>query len=335
MVRRHAVLLLVTILIGCGSSSSASLAPAEAVSGAPLAAWKKIVASDRNHLWMTDLDRLATYDRTTERWTVQDLPGAKNTVDQVVGSPVGGQLALIVSTCSGPCARMRENLDAIRVFRSTAAGLHEMALRNGPTSFGGIYVVRTTATRAMFRTPSADTTWLIDVGPRSTTATPSDTSLYLLCSTGTGFVAIESVKPDAAEAVPPQNIPDVGGGHLDALRVTAGPDLASMRPVQLVKEATQAMADRLRLAMACIPGGLALLRPNEAWELRDGAWSQKQATLSGTLYDVIEPHLVPIPDGSLVGAAIQRSTAGAWRNHDPLEQVAVMGQTVIRFRPGE
>jgi hypothetical protein len=331
-VRRWVLFLSMAILVGCGTALSPQIAPTDAISHAPLSGWKKIVASDDDHLWMTNFDQLATYDRTTRRWTSQDLPGARNTVDQVVGQPVDGALAVLVSTCSGPCARMRENLDGIRALRSTATGLQETTLPDAPTSFGGIYAVGATGDQARFRI-AAGGTWLVDVGPEGSTATHSGASTYLLCPTPTGFAAVESANVDAPAAVRPSNLPPVGGTELDALRVAAGPDPASLHPVQPAPGAAEAMADRLHLGMACLPHGLALLGPTEAWELTNGSWVHAEATLSGSLFDVIEPNLVALPDGSLVGAAVERSTTGTWRRHDASEQVAVMGKTVIRYRP--
>ena len=332
MIRAGGVLAAALLVAACGSPTP-RLAPGDAMAGAPLE-HAAIVAATAEHLWITDHDRLATYDVDDGHWHLADLPGSAKEVDLVAGAPIDGGLALLVSMCDGPCMEMRENLVGIDAFVAPAPGeLLEVPMEGGPSAFGGIDVVHAGGATARFRTNGDGHELAFDVGPDGATVRPIDADPIVGCETDGGVVALEQVALGAPGSTAP--VPAAPGNlaeGIGARRVGAGADWDHLRPLTVPEPVSAVLADVIGTGATCLPDGIALLQHDQAWELHGDAWSQAPADLGATMYYELRSQVVELPDGTLVAGYAQREPAGSWHDHDVQEQVAVMGDVVIRHR---
>jgi hypothetical protein len=238
-----------------GASDALDDAPLEQPPGSP-------VATDETSLWYTDFGQLARRDLESGRWDVRDLPFDREQIFSLVMVPDGaGGLKGLAGLCEadGCDEGVVSDLAAWSVGVEGDAQRVDIEVPVELSDSAGNVITAPVAAgeQAAFRVANGASTLLVrwTDAPRVETV---ERALPTLCATPDGFVGVED---------------QVGGGQALAPKVVvAGPDLASLRPVETDPGAA-GLLDGAEAAASCLQDGLAVVGPDAAYELREGRWT--------------------------------------------------------------
>lgn len=304
-----------------------TIGASEALDGAPLdQSLGSPFFSDGRSLWYSDFHQLARRDLVTGAWSVQDFPYPDGRIGSLAFSPDGkGALRGLAGICAEAC---EEGVDIeLRAWTATTTsepsdvpiegtfvldpGFFLMPLPEGGPPFG---VANGSSTLLVF--------W--EDGP-SVQAVPG--AYPLLCSTSSGPTGIESVLDTGAD-IPPR-------------RVVTGPDLLRLTALAIPAEVDQLLAD-FDASAICTHDGMAVVGPTQAFELRDGTWSEVPSDVGVSLS---RQHVIGLPafgrDGAVVQAGLHanlRRDGSGWHlagsSADRPSGYAVVGRGVASYPAG-
>ncbi|WP_426574445.1 hypothetical protein [Aquihabitans sp. McL0605] len=301
------------------------------------------LASDDDHIWMSDFKDLATYSVKDETWTTVAFPWPEASLDSLILGTSGGELLGVANLCDGDCDAIAP--DGGAPVRGTAftlthgevSTLGTTPVIDGLHNWGWISSGGTTL--QAFYSTGATGGLVFDVSQHGTKSEPLSASLAELCPTGDGYAALEVVDADQPGAVPWGPLPEgwKPDPH-DAQRFVTGAATDTLEPVALPDAAQPVLADWTELGTMCIPGGLAIVGQHAAWEYVRGTWTKRQAAMTDGITNENAHAPRHLGDGSLVGqvdsGVLHRSIDGTWTttNNDTI-QVGVGDRTLTYVRP--
>jgi hypothetical protein len=255
--------------VSAGATSkrhAAALAPAEALSAAPLAQLPgSFFVADTKAAWYTDFTSLARFDIASGEWAKAPLPFDPATVHSVAFLPDGsGQLDGVATICPKACGDSDGPSVTLQAWHADATGSTSVLKLNGLAPLdpddNHLALIGTAEGTATFRALSGATTVAVTITGDSATATALPVPLPLVCPVDGGYLAVED---DATSGQP-----------IAPKSIVSGPDLASLAPVA-TGSAAAALLNDVSSSTACTPEGLAIVGPTSAWQATglDASWT--------------------------------------------------------------
>jgi len=282
------------------------------------------IASDNDHIWMSDFKSLGIYSKADESWTVAKLPWDEKQLDSLLLAVSEGSIRGFAAVCDGACGTSDSKLPEVRVsaFTTTGEGRETAVVEVGEQSMP-IAGIRDNSVISLGESPALATfetlgkTLLISNDGKSSQVSSIDRNLKALCPTPAGFVGVELVNASEEGAVAWSPLPKGWEPDpRDAQRMVVGKDLNSLKPMTVTGEVREVLANWVGQATACIPQGLALIGTTSAWEYLDGTWQRRNSTMPSIVTNQDSIGLRPLPDGEMIGSIVSgqlvRSKTGDW-----------------------
>ncbi|HMJ78691.1 MAG TPA: hypothetical protein VK507_22095 [Iamia sp.] len=239
------------------------VAAANALEGTPLPQLLgSPVATDEASLWYSDFDQLARRDLATGRWDVSELPFDQSISSLGFVSDGAGGLKGLAGLCEDDGGCDEGVISEVGAWRVTADGEPERVELEVPVPLsdvgGNVYFAPVTdGESTVFRVANGTGTILVRWAD-APQAEAVDRAFATLCPDGDGFVGVED-DTTSGQALAPKT-------------VVAGPGLRDLAPVE-ADPAVDRLLDGIDGAASCLADGLAVVGPDEAWELQGGRWT--------------------------------------------------------------